>query len=138
MEKMASISVFALSLGLAFSSIGSVQADEAWQKKAGVGSYASDNQDWSAIEAAAREEGEVVIYSVSSRIAKLVDGLKERYDIDIIGYDIPSDLQLEKLSREHRAGVHSVDVLFNSESSILLNEALPKQLVWNFIPESVA
>ena len=72
MEKMASISVFALSLGLAFSSIGSVQADEAWQKKAGVGSYTSDNQDWSAIEAAAREEGEVVIYSVSSRIAKLV------------------------------------------------------------------
>ena len=33
MEKMASISVFALSLGLAFSSIGSVQADEAWQSR---------------------------------------------------------------------------------------------------------
>ena len=31
-----------------------------------------------------------------------------------------------------------MDVLFNSESSILLNEALPKELVWNFIPESVA
>ncbi len=61
MEKIASISVFALSLGLAFSSIGSVQADEAWQKKAGVGSYASDNQDWSAIEAAARCGGDWVL-----------------------------------------------------------------------------
>ena len=34
--------------------------------------------------------------------------------------------------------MHSVDVLFNSESSLLLNEALPDQLVWNFIPDSVA
>ena len=138
MKKMATLSVFALTIGLAFTSIGTVHADSAWQKKAGVGKYAPDQQDWDAIEAAAREEGEVVIYSVSSRIAKLVDGFKERYGIDIIGYDIASDLQLEKLSREHRAGVHSVDVLFNSESSILLNEALPKELVWNFIPDSVA
>ena len=138
MKKMATLSVFALSIGLAFASIGTVHADEAWQKKAGVGKYAPAQQNWDAIEAAAREEGEVVIYSVSSRIAKLVDGFKERYGIDIIGYDIASDLQLEKLSREHRAGVHSVDVLFNAESSTLLNEALPKQLVWNFIPDSVA
>ena len=138
MKKMATLSVFALTIGLAFTSIGTVHADTAWQKKAGVGKYAPDQQNWDAIEAAAREEGEVVIYSVSSRIAKLVDGFKERYGIDIIGYDIASDLQLEKLSREHRAGVHSVDVLFNSESSILLNEALPKELVWNFIPDSVA
>ena len=138
MKKIATLSVFALTIGLAFTSTGLVHADTAWQKKAGIGKYAPDQQNWEAIEAAAREEGEVVIYSVSSRIAKLVDGFKERYGIDIIGYDIASDLQLEKLSREHRAGVHSVDVLFNSESSILLNEALPKELVWNFIPESVA
>jgi len=137
MKTINSLNVFALSLGIAFMSIGSAQADEAWQKKAGVGIYAPANQDWDAIEASARKEGQVVIYSVSSRIAKLVDGFKEKYGIDIIGYDISSDLQLEKLSREHRAGVYSVDVLFNSESSILLNEALPKKLVWNFIPDSV-
>ena len=61
-----------------------------------------------------------------------------QYLSEIVGYDIASDLQLEKLRREHNAGVHTVDVLFNSESSILLNEALPAKLVWNFIPESVS
>ena len=138
MRKSTNYGAFALSLGMAFASLGTVRADEAWQKSVGVGAYASVSQDWAAIEAAARQEGQVVIYSVSSRIAKLVDGFQERYGIEIIGYDIASNLQLEKLSREHRAGVHSVDVLFNSESSLLLNEALPDQLVWNFIPDSVA
>lgn len=85
-------------------------ADETWQKAAGVGEYASVNQDWAEIEAAAKKEGQVVIYSVSSRIAKLVDGFKEKYGIEIVGFDMPSDLQIEKLRREHKAGIHSVDV----------------------------
>ncbi|MVO18229.1 ABC transporter substrate-binding protein [Parasedimentitalea huanghaiensis] len=112
-------------------------ADDAWQKSAGVGAYANETQDWAAIEAAAREEGQVVIYSVSSRIAKLVDGFKEKYGIDIIGHDMPSDLQIEKLRRENNAGVHAVDVLFNAEAALLLNEALPDELVWNFIPDGM-
>jgi len=123
---------------IALASINFANADEAWQRAAGVGEFAPATQDWAAIEAAAREEGTVTIYSVSSRIAKLVDSFQERYGIEIVGYDIASDLQLEKLRREHNAGVHTVDVLFNSESSILLNEALPAKLVWNFIPESVS
>ncbi len=109
-------------------------ADETWQKAAGVGEYASANQDWAEIEAAAKKEGQVVIYSVSSRIAKLVDGFKEKYSIEIVGFDMPSDLQIEKLRREHKAGIHSVDVLFNAEAPLLLNEALPNNLVWNFVP----
>lgn len=116
---------------------GTAHADEAWQKMAGVGEFATKTQDWAAIEAAAKEEGQVVIYSVSSRIAKLVDGFQEKYGIEIVGFDIPSDLQLEKLKREHKAGIHSVDVLFNAEAPILLNEALPSNLVWNFVPSGL-
>ena len=112
-------------------------ADDAWQKMAGVGAHAPATQDWAAIEAAAKEEGTVVIYSVSSRIAKLVDGFKEKYGIEIIGHDMPSDLQIEKLRREHDAGVYAVDVLFNAEAPLLLNEALPDQLVWNFVPDGL-
>ncbi|WP_112322856.1 ABC transporter substrate-binding protein [Oceanibium sediminis] len=116
---------------------GAALADEAWQKAAGVGEYATQDQDWAAIEAEAKEEGQVVVYSVSSRIAKLVDGFKEKYGIDIVGHDIPSDLQIEKLRREHRAGIYSVDVLFNSEAPLLLNEVLPNGLAWNFVPSGL-
>ncbi|MDH3741257.1 MAG: ABC transporter substrate-binding protein [Hyphomicrobiales bacterium] len=122
---------------LAVTLSGAAHADEAWQKMAGVGDFAAETQDWAAIEAAAKEEGQVVIYSVSSRIAKLVDGFQEKYGIEIVGFDIPSDLQLEKLKREHKAGIHTVDVLFNAEAPILLNEALPTNLVWNFVPSGL-
>ena len=76
-------------------------------------SLSSASQDWTAIEAAAREEGKVVIYSVSSRISKLVDEFKEKYGVEIEGHDLSSDVQLEKFRREHKAGIFNVDVLFN-------------------------
>jgi len=95
-------------------------------------------QDWAAIEAAARKEGKVVIYSVSSRIFKLVDKFKEKYGVEIEGHDIASNVQLEKLRREHKAGVFNVDVLFNQDSPLLLNEFIDKKLIHNFIPDDSA
>lgn len=109
----------------------------AWLEAAQLGPFTPDAQDWEAIEAAAREEGEVVIYSVSSRIFKLQDEFKEKYGVDIIGFDLSSDVQLEKLRRENNAGIYEADVLFNNETPLLLNEFLPQGLVWNFVPESV-
>ena len=53
-------------------------ADDAWLKSAGLGPYAPVKQDWAAIEKAAKAEGKVVIYSVSSRIAKLAPKCKEK------------------------------------------------------------
>jgi iron(III) transport system substrate-binding protein len=123
---------------LSMSVTSAVWADTNWQKSAGVGEFAPKSQDWTAIESAAREEGTVVIYSVSSRIAKLVDGFQEKYGIEIIGHDMPSDLQIEKLRREHTAGINAVDVLFNSDAPLLLNEALPNGLVWNFVPDGLS
>lgn len=111
---------------------------EAWLKKAQLGSFAPKTQDWDAIKSAAKNEGKVVIYSVSSRIFKLQKDFKQKFGVDIEGHDIASDTQLEKFRREHRAGVYNVDVLFNNESPLLLNEFLPKKQVWNFVPDSVA
>jgi iron(III) transport system substrate-binding protein len=101
-------------------------------------SVAQAAQDWAAIEAAARKEGKVVIYSVSSRIFKLADAFKEKYGIEIEGHDIASDVQLEKLRREHKAGIYNVDVLFNADLPLLLNEFLERKLAHNFVPEAYA
>ena len=118
----------------------SAPADEQmdWLKKAQLGQYAPQSQDWTAIEKAARKEGKVVIYSVSSRIFKLQKAFKEKYGVDIEGHDISSAIQLEKFRREHKARVYQVDVLFNNETPLILNEFLPRNLVWNFVPDSVA
>jgi iron(III) transport system substrate-binding protein len=114
------------------------ETQDAWLKRAQLGPNAPAKQDWKAIEAAARKEGKVVIYSVSSRIFKLVKDFKKKYGVEIVGHDLTARVQLEKFQREYKAGVNQVDVLFNNETPHLLNDFLANKKVWNFVPSSVA
>ena len=116
-------------------------ADDAqtkWLKMSKLGPYAEATQDWAAIEAAARKEGKVVIFSVSSRIFKIQKDFKEKYGVEIEGYDIHSDEQIEKFTREHQSGLHKTDVLFNNATSTLYGKLLPKKMIWNFVPDTFA
>ena len=120
---------------------GTSVADDAqtkWLKMSQLGPYASETQDWDAIEAAARKEGKVVIFSVSSRIFKIQKDFKEKYGVEIEGYDIHSDEQIEKFTREHKSGLHKTDVLFNNATSTLYGKLLPKKMIWNFVPDEFA
>ncbi|MGH2429507.1 MAG: ABC transporter substrate-binding protein [Candidatus Limnocylindria bacterium] len=108
---------------------------QAWLEEAQVGPEAPDEQDWEAIEAAAREEGRVVIYSVSSRIFDIAEEFESRYGVEIEAYDLGSDVQLERLRREQDAGQFVPDVLFNNHTPLLSREFLPDSRVWNFVPE---
>lgn len=117
----------------------SLLADSAeWLKKAQLGPYAPVAQDWAAIEKAAKKEGKVVIYSVSSRISKLVKEFKEQYGIEIVGYDLASGEQVQKFEREYKADIHQVDVLYNQAASEMTARFLKKKMIWNFVPETVA
>ena len=116
-------------------------ADDAqtkWLKASQLGPYAPASQDWAAIEAAAKKEGKVVIFSVSSRIFKIQKDFKEKYGVEIEGYDIHSDEQIEKFTREHQSGLHKTDVLFNNATSTLYGKLLPKKMIWNFVPDDSA
>ncbi len=129
-----------LAAGVIALGAGITQADEQskWLKKAELGQFAPKKQDWKAIEAAARKEGKVVIYSVSSRIFKLQKKFKKKFGVEVVGHDIQSSIQLEKFRREHKAKIYVVDVLFNNATPLLLNEFLPRKMIWNFVPDSVA
>lgn len=113
-------------------------AQEEWAKEAQLGPYASPQQDWAAIEAAARKEGKVVIYSVSSRIFDIQKEFKEKYGVEIVGYDMESTDQVRKFEHEYKAGVHQVDVLFNNSAPEMAAKFLPKKMVWNFVPDVAA
>lgn len=132
--------VIALVAGLAVlnGSFFKAEAKTQWLKKAQLGQFAPTKQDWNAIKAAARKEGKVVIYSVSSRIFKIQKEFKEKYGVEIVGYDMSSEEQIEKFGREHKAGVYNVDVIYNNATSTLWGEMLPKKMIWNFVPDSVA
>ncbi len=120
---------------------GTSVADEAqakWLKMSQLGPDAPASQDWAAIEAAAKKEGKVVIFSVSSRIFKIQKDFQEKYGIKIEGYDIHSDEQIEKFTREHQSGLHKTDLLFNNATSMLYGKLLPKKMIWNFVPDAFA
>jgi len=51
---------------------------DAWLREAELGPY-EGTQDWAEIEAKAREEGEVIVYSSSSRIAKVAEAFEATY-----------------------------------------------------------
>ena len=129
--------LFALVLSLVCITPASADQDK-WLKGVQLGPYTPDKQDWKAIEAAARKEGKVVIYSVSSRIFKLQKEFKEAYGVEIEGFDMTSDDQNEKFGREHKAGLYNVDVLFHNGTADLMGKFLPNKMVWNFVPDNVA
>ena len=124
-------------LALSGNAVAADDAQTQWLKKAQLGPYAAA-QDWKAIEAVARQEGKVVLFSVSSRFNKIQKSFKDRYGVELVGHDITSDEQVEKFSREHKAGLFQTDVLFNNATSELHGKMLPGKMIWNFVPSQIA
>ena len=130
--------VAAVALALAGTTVAADDAQTKWLQQAQLGPYAPAKQDWKSIEAAARQEGKVILFSVSSRFNKIQKGFKEKYGVELVGHDITSDEQVEKFSREHKAGLFQTDVLFNNATSELSGKMLPGKMIWNFVPDSIA
>lgn len=111
-------------------------AAEQWAMENGVGPYTPETEDWAAIEAAAIEEGSVVVYSNSSKIEKLIEPWDALYpDIELAGGD--TDDIAVKMSAEQQAGNVVGDVWFNSDGHLLYGEFVPNQWMWWYTPPGV-
>lgn len=96
---------------------------------------ASAEEDWDAIYAAAKGEGKVVLYSLSSRIYDALEGFKVKYPgIEVEAIDMADVDQIDKITREQNAGVYNADVLMLANGSTLLNELMPQGYVQNYVP----
>jgi len=99
---------------------------------------ADAQENWEEIYKAAKAEGKVVVYSLSSRIFKAVKAFKEKYPgIEVEASDMRGNDQIEKLTREQAAGIHNVDVMFLANGPTLVNELLPQGLIKNYVPETL-
>lgn len=114
-------------------------AIDAWLKSAELGKYAPAKQDWAAIEAAAKKEGKVLVYANSSRIADAKKAFEKKYPgITLEGFDLGSEDSVLKIKEEQKAGAFTGDVLFSSSAAgDVVAEMLPKQMIWNFVPDTV-
>jgi iron(III) transport system substrate-binding protein len=111
-------------------------AAEEWAKANGLGPYQPAEEDWAAVEAAAKQEGKVVVYANSSKFEKLLDAWNELYpDIALEGGD--TDDIAVKMGAEQEAGNVVGDVWFNSDGHILYGEFMPNQWIWSYLPPGV-
>lgn len=111
---------------------------EEWLKTNLLGPYDTGEQDWDAIEAAAKKEGKLLVYANSSKVEKAATAFMEAYpEIKVEAFDLGGDDVLMKTVEEQKAGAFTGDVWFSSGGAELVGNVLPKEYVWRFIPDSV-
>src|SRR5512146_2215691 len=110
---------------------------KSWLEQNQLGSFFSLDQDWAAIEAAAKKEGSVVVYANSSRIEDQIAIWNEMYpDIKLEGYD--TEGIATKMEEEQKAGNVIGDVWFNSDIMSMFGIMYPKGYILPFIPSEFA
>jgi iron(III) transport system substrate-binding protein len=108
---------------------------DAWLVENALGPHATGQENWEEIVAAAKEEGEVTVYTASGRIAKLVDHFEALYPgIKLTVYDLGSVKTIEKTVREQDAGIFTTDVINTGNSGQVIYEFLGKNRIFNYVP----
>ena len=108
---------------------------DAWLVENALGPHATGQENWEEIVAAAKEEGEVTVYTASGRIAKLVDHFEALYPgIKLTVYDLGSVKTIEKTVREQDAGIFTTDVITTGNSGQVIYELLEKNRIFNYVP----
>ncbi|MCG8362095.1 MAG: extracellular solute-binding protein [Pseudanabaenales cyanobacterium] len=92
-------------------------------------------EDLDALIAAAESEGKVVIYSFTSRIAKIETAFEAAYPkIDLVGFDISSTEQIARLKSEQVAGAQEVDVAYLSDAPVVFGELVKTGILQKYTP----
>ena len=109
---------------------------DAWMKAAQLGPYDTGKHDWDAIKKKAMEEGEVVIYSASSRMAKVAKRFMDKYPgIKATSYDLGSVKTIEKTVREQSANLFNADIITTGGSGQVIHALYNKNRIVNFVPD---
>lgn len=92
-------------------------------------------EDLDALVAAAEVEGQVVVYSFTSRISRVETAFEEAYpNIDLIPFDISSTEQITRITTEQDAGIYEVDVAYISDAPVVYGELVQGGYLEAFVP----
>ncbi len=108
---------------------------EAWLKAAKLGKYAEDTFDEAALYEAAKKEGEVNIYSYSSRVFKFAKTFMAKYPgIKVNGFDIDSGEIVTKVLAEQQAKNYVADVIFLKDPATVVHELYDRGMAFPYVP----
>ncbi len=109
---------------------------EAWLKTAKLGVYNKD-ENWAEVVANAKREGEVVVYTSSGRIAKLVQPFNALYpEIKLTVHDLGSVKSVEKTIREQDASIFNADIVTTGNSGQVIHGMVNKNYLVNYVPQA--
>jgi len=95
--------------------------------------------DEEALYQAAKTEGEVNIYSYSSRVFKFGKTFEEKYPgIKVNGFDMDSPEIVTKVLAEQAAKNYVADVIFLKDPATVIHELYEKKLVFKYVPSDLA
>lgn len=87
----------------------------------------------------AEREGKVVVYSFTSRIAKVEEAFERVYPgIDVEGIQLSSEKQLAQIQAEAQSGRVAADVVYVSDAAGAVDELLTTKIVTAYVPPRVA
>ncbi|GAB3054269.1 ABC transporter substrate-binding protein [Sediminivirga luteola] len=125
----------ALPLTLVLSACSSAGAGTTGTDAAGHDTQRYDAMSHEELVAAAEEEGEVVVYSFTSRIATVAEEFRKEYPgIAITEHDIPSSEQIERLASEHAAGASTADVAYVSDAPVVVTQLIEEGVLLPYVP----
>lgn len=108
---------------------------DTWMEKAQLGSHQPAEENWDDIIAKAKAEGEVNIYSSSSTVSAQAEDFMKLYpQIKVNAYDLGSEKTIEKVVREHQAGIYTVDVVNTAGTAQMYFDMLPNKHIVNYVP----
>lgn len=89
--------------------------------------------------ARAEAEGKVVIYSFTSRIARIEKAFEAKYPkIDLIAFDINSTQQIARLKAEAAAKIGNADVAYISDIPVVVEELVKPGFLSRYVPAQFA
>jgi len=86
---------------------------------------------------AAQAEGKVVVYSITSRIAKAADAFQEKYGIEVEHTNLKDFELIEKVSKEGSTGAKGADFVIAQDGGRVMGELINLNYLYNYVPESM-
>ncbi len=87
--------------------------------------------------AAAKEEGKVVVYATTSRIAKAAEAFSEKYGIETETSNLKDFELIEKISKEAASGALGADFVIAQDGGRVMGELINLGYLYSYVPESM-
>ncbi len=85
----------------------------------------------------AKQDGQVVVYSISTRIEEAAKKFEEKYGIKVVWENLDGGELLSRVNVEVRGGTSGADVIIAQDSGRLQMELIDADLVENYIPDII-